>query len=131
MLHDITHQSGSSQSTKDALFTHIMSRVHMIKHSRQHTTSTASWSCHDGTTRSVFFTYSQSIGINQSSALQRGTIAPCLDKISSSLALKLERTRQYAFMIQSITDGLFHCLPDSTEEIPNITTLTLFYILPE
>ena len=100
-------------------------------HAGDNYTSAASRSSNNGTTRSVLFAYCQSIRINQSSTLQRGTIAPCLDKISSSLALKLERTRQYAFMIQSITDGLFHCLPDSTEEIPNITTLTFFYIFPE
>ena len=131
MLDDVTHQSGSSQSTEDAFLAHFMSGMHVIEYGRKYTTGTTGRSRNDGTARCILLTHRQCIGINQSAALQGSTIALCLDMIDSSLALEFQRSRQDTLMTETIVDRLLHGIPDLTEIIPDILILAFLHVFPE
>ena len=87
LLYDVAHQSGCSQGSQDALFTHIMRSKHVVEYSWQYTTGATGRSCNDGTTRSILFAHSQRISINQAAALQGSTVTFRLYIIGGSLTL--------------------------------------------
>ena len=70
LFHHIAHQTCCSQSTEDALFTHIVRSVHVIQHRRQDTTCATSRSRHDSTTRRILLAHRQGIRIDEPSALE-------------------------------------------------------------
>ena len=87
LLYDVAHQSGCSQGSQDALFTHIMRSKHVVEYRWQYTTGTTGRSCNDGATRSILFAHSQRISINQAAALQGSTVTLRLYIIGGSLTL--------------------------------------------
>ena len=131
LLDDVSYQAGCSQGTKNALLTHVMGSVHVVKHGGQDTTSSTGRSCHDDTTRGVLLADRQSIGIHQATTLQGGTISLRLGIVSSRLARQLQRSRQHTLMIQTMMDGLFHGLPNHIQVIPDFLSLAFLNILPE
>ena len=131
VLHDVTPQSGSSQGTQDAVFAHVVCRMHVIEHGRKHAAGTTGRCRNDGSARSILFAHRQGIGVNQAAALQGSPIALCLDMIGGSLALKLQRTRQHTLVVETVADRLLHGFPYLAQIIPNVLILAFLYVFPE
>ena len=129
-LDHIAHETSCCQCAENAHLAEFAGLLQVIEHSRQYSARTAGRSCHDHSARSILLAHGKGIREHQATATQVGLIARSLDEVSRSLASKVKRTRQHAFVVESSLHGSLHHFPHLMQVIPYLWSFTFLDIFP-
>ena len=131
VFHHVAKQSGSGESPEDARLAEVLALAYMIEHTGQHSARPACGSRHDASAGSILFAYCQCVGEDEGTCADVVAIAGSLDVVRGGLTCEMERSGQHALGIDASLYGFAHHLPHVTQIVPDLFSLTFFYILPK
>ena len=132
VLDQCADDTSGGQTAEDLIVGQVAGLLHIAQNCRQNTAGTTGGCSDDNAVVGILLGHSESVGADLAALTDLGNFGGQLLIVQVlSLTLYAQATGQGAGGLQTVLNGLFHSVPNFTQEVPNFGAFVQFHIVAE